>query len=87
MTPIESIYEIEEVLIDIRKYLHSKDVLVARKARIKYEQMVDIFFRENVNFKEPEKRYQCLDDDNYFLTLMESTKRKAITQIMSIRHD
>jgi hypothetical protein len=74
MIPIKSIYEIEEILIDLRKYLRSKDALVVKKARKKYEKWVDRFFRENVNFIEPEKRYHCFDDDNYFLTLMESTK-------------
>jgi 16S rRNA C1402 (ribose-2'-O) methylase RsmI len=73
MTPIESIYEIEETLIDLRKYLHSKEILVTKKARKKYEKLVDRFFSENVSVVDSEQRYHCLHDDACFVTLMKST--------------
>jgi hypothetical protein len=34
---------------------------------------VDRFFRENINVVEPEKRIMCLDDVDYFLSLLEET--------------
>jgi hypothetical protein len=74
MTPIESIYEMESMLNDLQKYLHSKDGWVVKRAPDKYEQLVDRFFRENVNFIKPEKRYHCLHYDVYFLALMKSTR-------------
>lgn len=74
MTPIESIYEIEEAVSDLQKYLHSKDKIVFRKARIKYEQLVDRFFREHAKYVKPEQRNDCLDDVAYFMGLMESVK-------------
>lgn len=74
MTPIESIYEIESMYQDIREYLRSKDVLVVKKARKKYEQLVDRFFTENVNFVKPEQRRDCLRDYEYFLKLMASAR-------------
>jgi len=74
MTPIESIYEIESALSDLQPYLRTKDAIVARKARIKYEKLVDRFLRENINFIKPEQRHRCLQDDAYFLALMESVK-------------
>jgi len=74
MRPIESIYEIDEALAEIQKYLHSKDRIVFRRARIKYEQLVDRFFREHVKYVKPEQRKNCLDDVDYFMGLMDSVK-------------
>ena len=74
MTPIESIYEIESMYQDIREYLRSKDVLVVKKARKKYEQLVDRFFMENATFVKPEQRRECLRDYEYFLKLMASAR-------------
>lgn len=74
MTPIESIYEIEAAISDLQKYLHSKDRIVFRRARIKYEQLVDRFFREHVKYVKPEQRNNCLDDVDYFMGLMDSVK-------------
>jgi hypothetical protein len=73
MTPIESIYEIQSAVLDLQRYLCSKDKVVFTRAQMKYEQWVDRFFRENVNLLEPEKRNICLYDFNYFLKLLEST--------------
>lgn len=74
MTPIESIYEIESMYQGLREYLRSKDGNVGKKARKKYEQLVDRFIRENVNFVKPEERYACLHDYEYFLRLMASAR-------------
>jgi len=44
---------------------------------IKYERLVDRFFRESVNVFEPERsrmlRIECLDDSNYYLNLLDLT--------------
>jgi len=73
MTPIESIYEIQSAVLDLQKYLCSRDKVVSYKAQERYEQWVKRFFRENVNVVEPEKREACLNDFDYFLKLLEST--------------
>jgi len=77
MTPIESIYEIQSAVLDLQRYLQSKDKVVFYRAQERYEQWVDRFFRENVNVIEPEKRRSlhilCLHDFDYFLKLLEST--------------
>jgi hypothetical protein len=73
MTAIESIYEIESKLSDLQPHLHSRDGIVARKARERYRQLVDRFFREHVSALDSEQRYSCLDNDAYFSTLMKST--------------
>jgi hypothetical protein len=76
MTPIESIYKIQSAVKDLRRYLQSKDKVVSFRARERYAQWVDRFFRENVNAVEPEKRGNlrilCLQDVDYFLKLLES---------------
>lgn len=74
MTPLESIYEIESDLHDLQPYLHSKDVLVLKKAQKKYESLVDRFFTENASFVKPEQRYDCLRDYEYFRKLMASAR-------------
>jgi hypothetical protein len=74
MTPIEAIYEIKLGVIDLQKSLFSKDVVVSRRAQIKYEQWVDRFFRENKSLVAPQQRYACLRDLRYFLSLIESAK-------------
>jgi nucleoside-triphosphatase THEP1 len=73
MTPIESIYEIRSSVLDLQRYLQSKDKVVIVSARERYNRLVDRFFRENVNIIEPEKRNTCLHDVDYFLKLLEST--------------
>ena len=76
MTLIESIYEIQSAVLDLRRYLQSKDKVVSCRARQRYAQWVDRFFRENVNVAEPENRGNlrilCLRDIDYFLKLLES---------------
>ena len=73
MTPIESIYEIQSAVLDLQRYLQSKDKVVSHRAQHWYGQWVERFFRENVNVIEPEKRNICLHDFDYFLKLLEST--------------
>jgi len=77
MTPIESIYEIQSAVLDLQRYLQSKDKVVSYRAQERSEQWVNRFFRENVNVIEPEKRRSlhilCLQDFDYFLKLLEST--------------
>ena len=73
MTPIESIYEIQSAVLDLRRYLQSRNKVVSYRAQERYEQWVDRFFRENINVVEPEKRNICLHDFEYFLKLLEST--------------
>jgi hypothetical protein len=75
MTPIESIYEIEADLHELQPYLHSKNASVAKKVSIKYEQLIDRFFREHGRLVNPEERSNCLRDHAYFLRLMESTRK------------
>ena len=41
MTPIESIYEIKSAVIDLQKYLCSKDRGVSKYAQTKYEPWVE----------------------------------------------
>ena len=73
MTPTESIYEIQSAVLDLQRYLQSKDKVVSYRAQERYKQQVDRFFKENVNVVEPEKRNICLDDVDYFLKLLGST--------------
>jgi hypothetical protein len=56
MNTIESIYEIQSTVLDLQRYLHSRDAVVSYRAQVRYEQWVDRFFRENINVVEPEKR-------------------------------
>jgi len=72
MTPIESIFEIKEAVIDLQKYLNSKDRIVSKRAQMRYEQWVDRLFRENRNFIKPEQRCSCLDDPACFLKLIDT---------------
>jgi hypothetical protein len=77
MTPIESIYEIQSAVLDLQRYLQSKDKVVSFRAQERYKEWVDRFFRENVNVVEPEKRRSlrmlCLHDFDSFLKLLKST--------------
>jgi hypothetical protein len=73
MTHIESIYEIKSAVLNLQRYLQSKDKVVSYRAQERYKEWVDRFFRENVNMVEPEKRNICLHDVDYFLKLLEST--------------
>jgi hypothetical protein len=73
MTPIESIYEIRSDVLYLQRYLYEKKPVVYHRAYERYEKLVNRFFRENVNFVEPEKRIICIDDVDYFLRLLEET--------------
>jgi hypothetical protein len=81
MTPIESIYEIRGAVLDLQKYLHSKDAVVSRRAQIRYEQWVDRFFRENDSFLAPQQRYSCLHNLDYFMSLIDSAKEYYETDL------
>jgi hypothetical protein len=72
MTPIESIYEIQSAILDLQRYLHSKDAVVSKRAQMKYKQWVDRFFRENKSFIKPEQRQFCSHDPAYFFELMKT---------------
>ena len=74
MTPIESLYEIREAVLALQKYLVSTDDVVPRRARIRYEEWVDRFFRENERLLAPQQRYACLHDLGYFLSLIEAAE-------------
>lgn len=76
MTPIESIFEIKSSFLDLERYLNSKDVLVARKARKKYGQLVDRFFREHGRLVNLEQHRECLNDHGLFLKLLVSVEAK-----------
>jgi Mg2+ and Co2+ transporter CorA len=73
MTPIESIYEIRSAVLDLQRYLQSKDKVIFHRAQERYKKWVDRFFKKNVNVIETEKRNICLHDVDYFLKLLEST--------------
>jgi hypothetical protein len=77
MTPIESIYEIQSAVLDLQRYLQSKDKVVSFRAQERYAQWVDRLFRENANMVEPEKRRNlrilCLQDVDCFFMLLKST--------------
>ena len=75
MTPIESIYEIEADLHDLQPYLHSKSAWVSKRAQGKYKQLVDRYFREHGRIVNPKQRSDCLHDDKYFISLLESTRK------------
>jgi len=75
MTTIESIFEIEADLHDLQPYLHSKNASVTKKASKKYEHLIDRFFREHGRLVKPEQRSACLHDYDYFLKVMELTRK------------
>jgi hypothetical protein len=72
MNAIESIFEIKAAVLDLQRY-SSKDTIVSKKVQIKYAELIDRFFRENVNLVKPQQRDCCLNDPGYFLSLMEET--------------
>ena len=76
MTSLESIYEIKEAVLEIQKYLHSRDPVVLKKAKLKYMRLADRFLKENNQFVEPEQKSLCLNDADYFLSLLESVKEQ-----------
>ena len=73
MTPIESIYEIKASVVNLERYLRSKDDVVIKKARLKYEQLVDVFFRGNKGFETTNHRQECLNSQDFFISLMDET--------------
>lgn len=73
MTPIESIYEIQSAVLDLRQYLQSKDKSVSYRAYEKYEKLVQRFFKENKDLIKPDQKQSCIDDPVCFLALMDDT--------------
>lgn len=72
MTPIDSMLEIKTAVLDLEKYLLSKDVVVVKRAQGKYENLIDRFFQENENLLAPQQHKACIHDMGYFLSLIES---------------
>jgi len=73
MTPIESIYQIKEAVVNLERYLLSKDAVVSKKARVKYEQLVNVFFSGNKCLGTPKQRQECLNDKDFFTKLMDES--------------
>jgi hypothetical protein len=80
MTLIESIYEIKSAVLDLQKYLTSKDAAVTKKAKAEYLKLIDKFFRENGSIIIPQQRDSCVHDLDYFLRLMESAVEHYYTE-------
>ncbi len=74
MTPIESIWEIRQAVLDLKKYLDSKDDVVRHRAKKRYSEWVDRFFRENKNYLAPQQRDACLNNLEYFLSLLDDAE-------------
>jgi len=74
MTPVESIYEIKTAVLSLQKYLLSKDAVVSKRAQIRYGEWVDRLFRGNEGLTAPQHRHACLQDFEYFPSLIESTE-------------
>ena len=73
MTSLESIYEIKAAVVNLERYLSSKDSVVSKKARIKYVQLVNVFFRGNKGSETTKHHQECLNDQDYFMSLMDET--------------
>mgnify|MGYP000847797918 CR=1 FL=1 len=73
MTPIEAIYEIKAAVVNLERYLSSKDAVVSKKARVKYEQLVNVFFRDNKGSETSKHRQECLNDQDFFMKLMDES--------------
>lgn len=71
MTLIESIFEIKAAVFDLLRY-PSNDAIVSKKVQIKYVELIDRFFRENVNLVKPQQREACLENMAFFMSLMDS---------------
>lgn len=72
MTPTDSMFEIKAAVLDLEKYLLSKDKVVVIRAQGKYEKLIDRFFQENENLLAPQQRKACIRNMGYFLSLIES---------------
>ena len=72
MANLDSIFEIKAAVIDLEKYLRSKDSIVSKKAQRKYERLVGRFFEENEEYLAPQQKVGCVRDMGYFLSLLES---------------
>jgi hypothetical protein len=71
MTLIESLFEIKLTALELQSYLLSNDPVVSKRAQIKYEQLVDRFFRENKTIVTPQQLNPCLHNFSAFMILME----------------
>lgn len=50
MTNIESIYEIKSAALNLRRYASSNNEYVSDTVMVKYQKLLDRFFRENESF-------------------------------------
>lgn len=71
MTPIESIWEIRNAVLDLQKYLTSKDDVVRKRAHSRYLEWMERFFRENRHLLTKDQRRACVDDVDYFLSMLD----------------
>jgi len=81
MTNIESLYEIKSAVRDLQRYASSKDEFVSKRAQIKYQKLLDQFFRENESFVTSQQRQSCLYDACYFLILMDEVVEKYYLEL------
>jgi len=73
MTPIESIYEIRSAVVDLQRFMNSKDIALSKRAFMRYAEWVNRFFREQKCFVAPEHRQSCLDDPVFFIKLLDES--------------
>ena len=72
MFPIDSIHEIQAAVLDLERYLKSRDKIVSQKTRKKYERLVNRFFKEHEKLLSAQQKKVCLEDFRYFLSLTET---------------
>lgn len=48
---------------------------------VKYQKLLDRFFRENEKFVKPQQRQSCLHDPCYFLILMDEVVEKYYLEV------
>ena len=74
MTRQESIDEIRALILDLEKYLTSPIQGVRYRAKKQYAELINRFFRENKNFLAQQQSLACLDDIQYFMSLLQAAE-------------
>ena len=74
MTRQESIDEIRALILDLEKYLTSPIQGVRYRAKKQYAGLINRFFRENKNFLAQQQSLACLDDIQYFMSLLQAAE-------------
>jgi hypothetical protein len=74
MTRQESIDEIRALILDLGKYLTSPIQGVRCRAKKQYAELTDRFFRENKNFLAQQQSLACLNDIQYFMSLLQAAE-------------